>query len=847
MFKKPLFFSLCFFILIFDTFAEIDINDPWREAQEKSYFAINGSKVFHIPNEMDTTVDKRIEWMNELGVSWDRSDLWWGTIEPEKGHFDFSIPDRIIEHFEKRHIQIYPILNYGAAWWKDRNAPQNDEEIEDFAKYVFATVDRYKDNFTYWSVWNEPNIATFWSPEPNVENYAKLLKRAYEEAKKADPNCKIAAPIIAPLGKWDKKYVIKLYELGAKDYFDIFDYHYYRNYDPEREVPEELADIRAVMKKFDAEKPIWISESGVTGTMDDLPESYTKQAALVVRNQLICLACGVKRFFYFDLQNWHDVPGSWDSKLGLIEAGDKKKPAFFAYRTMVKEVDFKKVIGRWRRSIQKVEAVLIFDEKHNEYMLAAWMPGAKEKKDFSFTCEAADIKIVHPYGKVEIIPLPAPPLPDQKTRKISVGLDRSPRYIHNVDPFTYLPEAGIRFSHKKLYLNPGEKEDLRIIKDPLLKDYKIKINDIRTPEGIIWDHKNGTIIISKNMPEGLQEITAEIEVKLDNKYFPRKTRFFKKAKIEILPALSLEIRPYTEKNKLKIQATIVNHSTWKIKGDLLLKTGVEKDKILGRIDNIELKTRERQILEIPLDSKSAADITKEKIWRLEFNKFKSRDFRIHQALFSNKKPLIDAKLDEWTGISSIKLNKKSQVTRGSEKWTEKDVSGKIQYWFSGDKIYIAANITDDDPLTNDNPANMIWKGDSIELYIGLGGPGKRTVIDKKIDFQIGIAPTYKKGKPVVFYFHKDIIIEDAEVAAVKTVHGYILEAAIPIKALGDFKLSEGMILSFDAAINDLDTKDWASEGNVPGCAIMWNGTERNWIDPSNWGLLRLRSGTEYDE
>ena len=167
---------------IYVSYGTVSIDSAYREAQYQSYFAINGTKVFHIPNELETTVEKRIKWMQELGVYWDRSDWWWHIIEPEQGRFDFTFPDKVVEFFEKNHIQIYPILNYGAAWWKNHNAPINDEDFEQFANYVYETVKHFKDHFTYWSVWNEPNILPFWSPEPNVEDYARLLKLSYEAA-----------------------------------------------------------------------------------------------------------------------------------------------------------------------------------------------------------------------------------------------------------------------------------------------------------------------------------------------------------------------------------------------------------------------------------------------------------------------------------------------------------------------------------------------------------------------------------------------------------------------------------------------------------------------------------------
>ena len=196
----------------------------------------------------------------------------------------------------------------------DKNAPTTEADRQAFARYVEKVVTRYKNDFTYWEVWNEPNILPFWTPEPNADDYAALLKITSETARKADPDCKLTAPTTAPLGTYDRKFIERLYQLGCKDYFDVFDYHYYRNHPPEDEVPAELADIKALMRRYGDDKPIWITETGVSSPIENKPESYEKQAGLVVRNQLLCLACGVERIFYFDLQNWTDAKdASWDS------------------------------------------------------------------------------------------------------------------------------------------------------------------------------------------------------------------------------------------------------------------------------------------------------------------------------------------------------------------------------------------------------------------------------------------------------------------------------------------------------------------------------------------------------
>ncbi|MBN1901568.1 beta-galactosidase [Candidatus Sumerlaeota bacterium] len=840
----------CLLILLhFIAQGAVTIDDPWKQAQDLSYFAMNGSKVFHVPDQMDASVKQRIEWMKELGVLWDRSDWWWHVIEPQKGKFDFSLPDRIVKRFEEEHVQIYPILCYGSSWWKDRNTPLSDQDYEDFGNYVFETVNRYKDHFTYWSVWNEPNIVPFWTPEPNPDDYARLLKIAYTQAKKADPDCKICAPVIAPLGAWDKKFTERLFQLQCLDYIDVFDYHYYRNNPPEDEVPDEIADIKAFMRRFGEEKPIWISESGVSGYVEDKEAAYKKQAALMARNQLLALSCGVKRFFYFDLQNWNDKPGeSWDSKLGLVEAGGMKKPSFHAYKTMVKEVDYKKFVGRIRRPEEGWDGVLIFDPKRREFILAAWCAGLGNTKKLDFFCEPVDVKIVHPYGEVEMRPLEEPPTPEQFTRAVSVEIDQNPRFIHSVDPFIYLHEAGTRLSPEKIAMNPGETVGFRLqstlvshpsdIENMLPPEISIIKKNI--PKGLEWDQKNGGLTASNDISPGLKTLSATIRAQQPFKFDRRTHEFKTSAIVEILPLMTLELRPFMDNRELNAQVSIVNQSSRDLKGNIRIVDAASASDIFPHPDSVTIQKGTTWKQDLPLDISLVQKYENPAQWNLRFQDRESRPFHIHVSPLADQAPVIDGSLDDWKDVKPLVINRKEQMTRGAESWNPNDASGEVYFRFTPDLVCVAARVTDDDPVFNPSEPKFLWKGDALEIYLGFEGPARRTVLNKKYDFQIGVAPTCSLDKPIVFLFHEDRILEEAKVEARKTDNGYILEASIPLKEFGEVKLSEGTLLGLDAAINDLDKVDWAPAGNDPGCALMWNGTIRNWIDPSNWGMTILR-------
>jgi len=808
---------------------------------EQSYFGLNGTKVFHIPGEMHTTVETRIAWMKEAGVAWDRADWWWHVIEPEQGRFDFSVPDRVADFMEDRGIQIYPILCYGASWWKDRTAPLSDEDFEHFASYVFQTMSHYKGRFPFWSVWNEPNIPDFWKPAPKVEDYARLLQKTREAARRADPEALLCAPVIAPLGSWDKKFTVSLYQMGAADWFDIFDYHYYRSYAPEAEVPAELADIRAVMCRFgDGKKPVWISETGVAGPVADQPESYLKQAAFVVRNHLLCLACGVERIFYFDLQNWNDdTGGSWDSKLGLVETGGKKKPAFYAYKTMIREVDFRHVIGRVRCPSRDVEGVLVYDGETGSYSLALWLAGDDDRQTtFTANLRGLSAALIQPMG--DETPLTIPDyVNDDNPWSAEILLDRHPRFIHGVDPFVYLPEAGISLTADKVYLNPGETVSVSVKSHPILNQARIRVLSHHASPGLAWNPDTGELSADADLPGGRLDLHVTLECT-----FPGAASVVRMVScvVEVLPSLDLTLRPFLDPDgTMRVSTAVANQSPRAMEGALRLAASGDPAP-LATSPRLPLKAGELSRGEFTPDISRLNGLSQTAEWTLSFREFTGRPFRIHPVLLARTAPDIDGDLTEWKEIPPMLLNSRQQMVRGPESWTPGDASASVRLMLDTDYIYLAAYISDDDPMINPHPPNMIWKGDSLELYMGFAGPSKRTVLDKNVEFQIGIAPTCSLERPIVFLYHKDILLDDARVAARKTPKGYAIEAAIPLSCLGNPVISNGMLLALDAALDDLDHDDWAPAGNEPGCSLMWNGTGMNWIDPSNWGMGVIHPG-----
>ncbi|MDD5566224.1 MAG: beta-galactosidase [Candidatus Omnitrophica bacterium] len=296
----------------------------------------------------DKSLQKALKLMKKAGVGFVRMDFLWSEIEPRQGAFDFSKYDTIVELVAKNGIQILGILHYNTPWaasCSDWNCPPADNSL--YAHYAAKVAGRYKGIIRYWEVWNEPDSRIYWSNQDGLKSYCSLLKDTYIALKKANPECKVLNGGLAG----GISSVNRLYDNGAKDYFDILNIHIFEsplNYKAIAAVKAYPKLARKIMaRNGDTGKPIWVTEIGCPGVKRGLtvnnwwmgknPDERT-QAAWVkdVYTALLNEAAVEKVFWAF----FRDCDTHWDNGIdyfGLIRWDYSAKPAFFAYKRCVSE------------------------------------------------------------------------------------------------------------------------------------------------------------------------------------------------------------------------------------------------------------------------------------------------------------------------------------------------------------------------------------------------------------------------------------------------------------------------------------------------------------------------------
>lgn len=193
-----------------------------------------------------------------------------------------------------------------------------------------------------WEIWNEPNIPTFWSPEPNPADYARLLIASYKVIKRVDPQATVLGCSLAgPNGpRWRKPYefVEEVLKHGGGQAMDAISIHPYRQPRTPEESGylEDLQEISDLTAKYGRRLPMWITEVG--WPTDPAGSSESRSAQLLVRSHALALSRDVRNIAWYDYRDDGLDPTYNEHHFGILYNDLTPKPAYFAYRTFATEL-----------------------------------------------------------------------------------------------------------------------------------------------------------------------------------------------------------------------------------------------------------------------------------------------------------------------------------------------------------------------------------------------------------------------------------------------------------------------------------------------------------------------------
>jgi hypothetical protein len=186
--------------------------------------------------------------------------------------------------------------------------PRTPEQIDAFIRYVKFMVSHFKGRIHYWALWNEQNI-DYWNPEPNPEDYGRLLKAFVQAVHQTDPAAKVIYGGEAwPLETGFARRALDTCQCASG--IDVFAYHIYPNYGHNLN-PEAVDDpklpfwprggraFREMIRHYPGVRvdvPFWCDEFNSIPTWTDMNDSI--QVKYVQRQLVYNWAAGVKTFVW---------------------------------------------------------------------------------------------------------------------------------------------------------------------------------------------------------------------------------------------------------------------------------------------------------------------------------------------------------------------------------------------------------------------------------------------------------------------------------------------------------------------------------------------------------------------
>jgi hypothetical protein len=306
-------------------------------------FGFSESSAIFRKTEAELTRD--FDGMASLGVRWVRLDIQWAYVQAAgRDSWRWDKLDVAVRLARERELDVLALLAYTPPWARPSGTtdkhPPNDPD--DFARFAREAARRYGPlGVRAFEIWNEPNIAQFWSPRPDPDEYAELLVRAAAAVRAELPDATIVSGGLSPASDRsdgreirDRTFLRRMYDAGARDGFDAVGLHPYTW----PSLPSRAADwntflgaeslYRVMVERDDADKRVWGTEFGAP-TVDrargvdadtqqqTLHEGYTRWSAYPFAGPLL----------WFTFRD-DGVTDAYDDHYGIIDANGFPKPAF---------------------------------------------------------------------------------------------------------------------------------------------------------------------------------------------------------------------------------------------------------------------------------------------------------------------------------------------------------------------------------------------------------------------------------------------------------------------------------------------------------------------------------------
>jgi len=366
-----------------------------------------------------TGLPRDLKMIAEAGFKFIRMDLVWSRIEKTNGEYDFkgSGYDSLTLGCEELGIRVLYILDYSNELYESDRSVRTEAGRKAFADFAEAAAKRYAGKGILWEVWNEANIKQFWTPQPSVDDYCKLVEAVAPRVREADPSGQVVAGATSqiPLGWFDG-----CFKNGILNWIDVLSVHPYRSQNPET-VIQDYAKLRELIARYapaSKQIPVISGEWGYSNiNWDKSPLTEQQQAEYMVRMFLINSYQNAPVSIWYDWKNDGTDPNEREHQFGTVKHDLNPKAAYLAAKVLSSTLKGYSIEQKLDLGNENDFAFMLTNG--NRQAVAFWTLGPKH--NVTLPIDPTEVTLVGIYGAKVII--------NWKTEHLTIGAEQSPQYL----------------------------------------------------------------------------------------------------------------------------------------------------------------------------------------------------------------------------------------------------------------------------------------------------------------------------------------------------------------------------------------------------------------------------------
>ncbi|HSJ04571.1 MAG TPA: cellulase family glycosylhydrolase, partial [Verrucomicrobium sp.] len=316
-----------------------------------------------------------LEMIKAAGFKRVRVDFSWPDTEKEKGVYDFTEYELLMDQLSKLGLKAFFILSYSNRLYEEEQSVRTDAGRAAFAKWGAAVVKHFQGHGILWEVWSEPNSNRNWMPKNDVQEYLALAKVTCEAIHEVAPNECIVGPGTIDV---DLFFIDTCIQGGMLKFWHGVSIHPYRPMGPETVEPE-LPALRALIAKNapkGSDIPVLTSEWGYSSSWPGYDVAL--QAQMLARQSLMCAAMGIPVNVWFSWRDNGEDPTNAHFRFGTVGYAHREhrdpvyetKPAYHAAQTFNRELDGYRFVKRVR--MENLQDYALLFERKGAQRLAVW-------------------------------------------------------------------------------------------------------------------------------------------------------------------------------------------------------------------------------------------------------------------------------------------------------------------------------------------------------------------------------------------------------------------------------------------------------------------------------------------